>query len=249
MAKVLNLEGSPFPTLSSYRDGRPVAPSWKAGTVRSVLMRELYRGIHVWNRSRKRNSTWWHVDQHPRDAGEWKRTPWEHCRIVDDALWNRVQERHRAIQERTIRFGRGHLGGRPPRREVRNLLAGLARCGECGSGLVVETAGRGDHRLAAYTCRRYRHSPTRAELERYVVEPARATAIFCANALRIATEVMHEAVLQAVEEHVLIPEAVELVVQLSERDNHTDRREQLERAAERYRTTAEGGLAGDRGGR
>jgi hypothetical protein len=37
-----------------------------------------------------------------------------------------------------VRFESGYLSGRPPKNEVVNLLAGLATCGECGGGIIVE---------------------------------------------------------------------------------------------------------------
>jgi len=51
----------------------------------------------------------------------------------------------------------------------------------------------------------------------------------CANALRINVEDVNEAVLRAVEEHALTPEAVEQVIHLSERDDVTELQDKLGR--------------------
>ena len=90
-----------------------------------------------------------------------------------------------------------------------NLLAGLATCGVCGGGLVVETSDRKRGRQKEYVCHRRRKNGT------------------CDNAVRIEVETMNEAVLQAIEEHALTPEAIEQVVQLTERDEMRDQQDAL----------------------
>ena len=78
-----------------------------------------------------------------RPESEWIRVPAEHLRIVPEELWLRVQARRQALDARTLRAENGRLGGgRPPKHEPRNLLAGLAACALCGGGLVVETSAR-----------------------------------------------------------------------------------------------------------
>ena len=201
VAKTLNLEGLPSPELLKYRDSRPVAAGWKAGTIRSLVSRELYRGVHVWNRSRKRDQVWGDVDQKPRPQSEHKRTDWPWCRIVSDELWENAQRRRRDVESRSVRFKSGHLGGRPRRNEVINLLAGLASCRLCGGGMVVETSARMGGRVYEYACRTRRHQGT------------------CPNIKRVDREVVHEAVLVGMEEHVLVPGRVEEFIQLTERDD------------------------------
>ena len=55
-----------------------------------------------------------------------------------------------------------------------------------------------------------------------VVETSRRKNGTCDNAVRIDVETMNEAVLQAIEEHAVTPEAIEQVVQLTERDEMRD---------------------------
>jgi hypothetical protein len=89
-------------------------------------------------------------------------------------------------------------------------VEGIASCGLCGGGLVVETSSRKGGRLPEYVCHRHRHNGT------------------CPNGLRMPLAEMNDAVLQAIEEHALTPEAVEQVVLLTERDDARDRRAELE---------------------
>jgi hypothetical protein len=130
-------------------------------------------------------------------------------RIVPDDLWKRVASRRKDTEGRAIRFESGRMSGRPPKTPTQNLLAGLATCGVCGGGLIVDTNSRKNRRVVEYVCARHRHNGT------------------CPNALRIHVEDMNEAILQAVEEHVFTPEAVEQVIALTERDEVRERQDQL----------------------
>jgi DNA invertase Pin-like site-specific DNA recombinase len=47
---------------------------WVGSTVRDVLLRELYRGVIVWNQTRKRDR-WGQHHQHARPESEWMRVP------------------------------------------------------------------------------------------------------------------------------------------------------------------------------
>jgi site-specific DNA recombinase len=214
IAKQLTAEGAPAPKPFVRKDAFGLSPvgAWVPSTVRSVLRREDYRGVYVWNKTRKRDA-WGAVKQRPRPASEWQRTPLPEWRIVSDEVWQEVATRIKEIEGRAVRFTNGRLAGRPPRRAVTNLLAGLGSCGVCGGGLVVETYTQAKHKPRAphYVCARRRANGS------------------CANALRIPLATMHEAVLQAVEAHALTPEAVEQVVRLSERDDLTDRKQTLDR--------------------
>jgi len=184
---------------------------WAPSSVRAVLTRELYRGVIVWNRSRKRPVTWGQVDQRPRPESDWLRIPAEHLRIVDEQLWRRVQARRKDTEGRAVRFASGRMSGRPPKLAPVNLLAGLATCALCGGGLIVETSPRKRGRKPEYVCHRHRANGT------------------CPNALRIPVADMNEAVLQEIEKHVLTPGAIEQVIHLSERDDVADRQTALGR--------------------
>jgi hypothetical protein len=206
IAKRLTLERAVQP---KPPQGREPVPYWASATVRDILGRELYRGAVVWNRTKKRDD-WGAVKTQARPADEWMRMQDESLRIIPDSLWKRVASRRKDTEGKTIRFSSGRMSGRPPKTPVQNLLAGLATCGACGGALVVDTSSRKHGRVAAYVCYRRRHNITT-----------------CANALRIPVAEMNEAVLQAVEEHIFTPEAIENVITLTERDDLRERQDLL----------------------
>jgi site-specific DNA recombinase len=210
IAKELTNEGADTAKPVPRRDGLSPVHGWSPSTVRTILTREIYHGVIVWNKSRKRNS-WGKVDQKARPESEWIRTPAEHLRVVPEDLWRRVDSRRREVAGRAVRFAGGRISGRPPKHATKNLLAGLATCSECGGGLVVETSPRKRGRVPEYVCHRHRHNGT------------------CPNALRVPIAEVNEAVLQAVEAHALTPEAIEQVVQMTERDDVEERQSRLAR--------------------
>ncbi len=213
IAKTLAQEGAPAPTPFIRKDPTKVQPiiGWSPSTVRAILTRELYHGVIVWNKTRKRPITWGQVDQRPRPERDWLRTPAEHLRIIDEALWQRVAARRQDTEGRAVRFASGRISGRPPKTPAQNLLAGLATCALCGGGLTIETAPAKRGRVSEYVC--YRHRVNGG----------------CANTLRMPVAEVNEAVLQAVEEHALTPEAIEQVIGLSERDDVAERQHALAR--------------------
>jgi hypothetical protein len=180
--------------------------------VRGILTRETYRGVIIWNKTRKRNS-WGKWAPSDRPESDWIRTAAESLRIIDEPLWRRVEARRKETEGKAVRFESGRLSGRPPRHATVNLLAGLATCAVCGGGLVVETGGKKRGRIPEYLCHRHRTNGT------------------CTNALRVSVVEMNEAVLQAVEEHALTPEAIEQVIFLTERDDAAEQQHTLDREA------------------
>jgi site-specific DNA recombinase len=183
---------------------------WSPSTVRGVLTRETYRGVVVWNKTRKRNS-WGKWAPTDRPESDWVRTSAERLRIIEEPLWQRVAARRQETEAKAVRFASGRISGRPPKHATVNLLAGLATCAICGGGLVVETGGKKRGRIPEYVCHRHRTNGT------------------CANALRISVAEMNEAVLQAIEEHALTPEAIEQVILFTERDDVADQQQKLDR--------------------
>jgi hypothetical protein len=168
--------------------------------MRSVLFRELYHGVKIRNKTCKKNA-WGKKDVRKRPKSEGEYVTLEHLRLVPEDLWRRVAARREETEGRSVRLKGGRLAGRPPKDAVQNLLAGLATCGGCGGGMVVERSNNRKGRYAYYMCHRRRHHGSS-----------------CTNALRIPVTDMNEAVLRAIEEHVLTPEAIESVIALTERD-------------------------------
>jgi site-specific DNA recombinase len=89
IAKLLTLEGAPEPKHYARADGLEPIAGWAASTVRSVLTRETYRGVVIWNKTRKRND-WGKWAPTDRPESEWIRAEVDHLRIIDDDLWRRV---------------------------------------------------------------------------------------------------------------------------------------------------------------
>jgi site-specific DNA recombinase len=210
IAKLLTDEGAPEPHHARRTDGLSSVKGWSPSTVRGILLRETYRGIVVWNKTRKRDNygQWAPTD---RPKSEWITTAVPSLRIIDEGLWKRVESRRRDTEGRTLRFESGRISGRPPKHAPVNLLAGLATCGACGGGLIVERSNNKKGRYAYYICHRHRATGT------------------CTNALRLPVDDMNETVLQSVEEHALTPEAVEQVLLAAERDDEQDARKALDR--------------------
>jgi hypothetical protein len=195
------------------RVSRPIARSnddWAPSTIRAILSRELYRGVIVWNKTKKRDD-WGMVKQKARPESEWRREKAEHLRLIPDALWLRVRARRQETEGRAARFTSGRLSGRPPKTPTANLLSGLATCGICGGGFTITTGPRKRGRQPEYVCYRRRQNGT------------------CQNELRMPVAEMNEQILQHVEEHALTPEAVELVINLSEREDATELQAKLAR--------------------
>jgi len=102
----------------------------KEGT--GLLHNPLYRGTVIWNRRK-----WVHNPETNRRVpqllpeSEWIVTEQPALRIVDQALWDKVQARRKSRPE--MKKGTPVLNGK-------YLLSGLLICGECGSRFVVADA-------------------------------------------------------------------------------------------------------------
>lgn len=132
IVQMLNEEGAVSPRAQR---GRPHA--WCPSSVHEVLYREMYRGVIVWNQSRKRDS-WGRHRQRPREASEWMRIEAPDLRVIPDTQWAAVHERlsrRRAVYlERTG----GKAYGRPMAGTISPyLLTGFVSCGCCGASMLV----------------------------------------------------------------------------------------------------------------
>lgn len=170
--------------------GKRVSPprnrtgSWSPPAIREILHRRLYHGEIVWGKTT-------HTDRNGRagvvvrrDERDWQTQQAEELKIVDDTLWDAVQARLRASNEKFLRDSRGKLWGKPEMRlEGRYLLSGLARCGVCGWNLAVLGGVR-----RVYGCT---HSFKRG---------------VCANDLTQRVDLVDTAFLAAIEKDVLTPE-------------------------------------------
>ncbi len=181
IAKALNAEGIPG------SKGRP----WQDTTIRGhatrrtgLLRNDLYSGRLVWNKQHfvKDPHTGKRLAR-PNPQDQWIIKAVPDLRIVDDALWHRVQERLDSIRSsapvskaRKTRFWE--------HRRERHLLTGLLHCSTCGSPL----ASVGKDYLA---CGRARRTGT------------------CNNSRGIRRREIEEAVLDCIKENLMQPQLVE----------------------------------------
>jgi hypothetical protein len=148
IAKTLNAERAVCPR---PQQDRPAG--WSPSTVRDVLHRDLYRGVLVWNRTKKRDRTG-DVAPSRRDPSQWVRVERPDLGIISDDEWNAAHARiQRARASQSVALVDRLVRGRD--RESKYLLAGFARCASCGGTLSVLTRQHGKRRVPLYGCLAY----------------------------------------------------------------------------------------------
>jgi DNA invertase Pin-like site-specific DNA recombinase len=190
IAKSLNAERAPSPR---PQQARPAG--WAPSSVREILHRELYRGVIIWNKTRKRDR-WGQHRQTDRPESEWMRRQAPELRIVPDVLWNAVQSRITGIRDHLAAVSNGRAGVRHRDIESKYLLPGFARCASCGGTFCIMTRKYGTRRAAFYGC-----------LAHY-----KRGATVCANGLTLPMERIDEAVLSTLAGDVLKPAIVDAVI-------------------------------------
>jgi site-specific DNA recombinase len=122
-------------------------PRWYSNTIRNMLRNESYAGRTFFNRTRwttRRSGTGGKPRRAPvaRPSDEWIEIPGASPRIVDEALWQRVQE-ILADSER-----------KPKHTKIRIYpMRGRLRCGVCGSAMVGQTMTSKGREYRYYGCR------------------------------------------------------------------------------------------------
>ena len=84
IAKRLNAEGAVSPRAQQGR-----IRAWSPSSVHEVLYRERYRGVIVWDQTRKRDR-WGQAHRETRPKEEWVRVDAPELRIVDEDLWEPI---------------------------------------------------------------------------------------------------------------------------------------------------------------
>lgn len=191
IAKTLNAAGAPAPRA---QQGRPKA--WAPSSVHEALYRDLYRGVIVWNRTRKRNA-WGQARQRARPDAEWMRMDAPHLRIVSDDLWRAAHARLTESRGRYLRATDGRLYGRPRDDESAYLLTGFCRCASCGAVFHVRTRQHGRTRAHFFGCSGYWR---------------RGTTV-CENRAEVPLAHADDAVLAAIEAQVFAPGIVDAVIE------------------------------------
>lgn len=187
IAKKLNAEAILAPQPPRTRQVR----AWAYSSVYEMLRNERYRGVLVWNRTRKeRNPETGRKTSRPRPEAEWLRVDVPEWRIVSEELWQAVQKR---TEEMRKHFGAKTAPGLTRGAHSRYLFSGLLTCGECGAKMVI-VSGSGLRGYAKYGCPSHRYRGT------------------CANGLMIRYEILEQQMLAGLEARVLKPEMVEYAV-------------------------------------
>jgi len=191
IAKALNEAHAPAPRA---QQGRPV--SWAPSSIRAVLYRELYRGVIVWNQTRKRNP-WGLKKTSDRPRADWVHVPAPTLRIVPEDLWIEAHARLADSRATYLRGNGGHLYGRPAfGGEAKYLLTGFARCDVCGGTIYVRSRSHGKQRAFFYGCTSY-HLRGRS---------------VCTNHLEVPMAKVDETLLAALEGDILQPAIIERAI-------------------------------------
>ena len=128
---------------------------WNKYTVRSMLYNERYRGVVIWNRTRKTiNPETGRKVSRPRPRAEWRRQEIPELRMVPEDLWTAVHGR----LSRMNRTDTAKIGGvcRSPNAY---LFSGMLACGVCGGSMVI-CSGGGKRGYVKYGCHEHRKSGT-----------------------------------------------------------------------------------------
>jgi hypothetical protein len=185
----LNAERIPPPR---PRKGRQF-PTWCPTAIREMLLRELYVGRAVWNRSRfiKRPGTN-HRIRRGRPQSEWKFLDRPELRIVSDELWLAVRQRFEKVK--AAYPGHGNGGGFLVRSATSSyLFSGLLKCGVCGGNLVIVTGNKGRHRR--YGCSQHYYRGT------------------CANAVTERQEWLEQRLIRELQEQVLQRQVIDFALE------------------------------------
>ena len=188
ITKTLNAEHVPPPR---KRAGKHDA-TWCHNAIREMLRNEMYVGRLIWNRSRyvKQPGTNKRL-RRMRPTSEWITVEKPDLRIVDDVLWDRVQQRIAWVNEK-YNYG-NHPGLLHRAATSPNLLTGFMKCGVCGNNLTI-VSGRGKSGHPRYGC------------------PFNANRGACTNGLKERADILEERLFSELQDAVLRPEAIEYAV-------------------------------------
>lgn len=145
LAKDLNARGVPSPKAGTRGTG-----TWSPSSIRPMLMRPRYTGRIIWGKKQKTYKKGTKV-RILRPESEWTKVDSPQLRIIDDALWAKVQARFES--QKHVSGKCGPTGPKPV-----FLLVGLGRCSVCGGAMGAENkrwGSNGQTRLLYY-CRKHR---------------------------------------------------------------------------------------------
>jgi len=123
--------------------------AWTFQTINQILQNQIYNGVYVRNRIRRvRNYNTGKRDARPASPDDLVTLDVPHLRIVDADLWDTVQRVRRDRSTKSF----WKQGDRSTITRKLHPFAGLFRCSECGSKLIICGSGkRGDRSLVCST--------------------------------------------------------------------------------------------------
>ena len=189
IAATLNSECVPPPRA---RAGRPNA-TWCPTAIREMLYRELYVGRIIWNSSRfvKVPGTNKRV-RRARPQGEWRITQRDDLRIIDQELWQKVQDRLTHLKDSYAAHRRPGLLLRSATSKY--LFSGLLKCGQCGGNLVIVTHNGPGGQYRKYGCSQHFYRGA------------------CSNNLLERQDWLEKRLLDELQTQVLKPEAIDYAI-------------------------------------
>ena len=179
-------DGTPswFRCLAIYR-------AWSRYTIREMLHNERYRGVLVWDRTKKvRNPETGRKISRARPESEWTRVEVPALRIVPEELWKAAHAKNAEVNA----LGITRLGGLCRTQRSRTyLFSGILVCGKCGSSMVIVSGG-GKRGYVKYGCHSHKHNGV------------------CDNNWTIRRDRLEEQLLGATEEKALRPSIIDYLV-------------------------------------
>ena len=159
---------------------------WTRNAIQRILTNERYRGKQIWGQTAyERRPGTNRVVKRPRPREQWQVMDHPELRIVEEDLWQRVQDRRAAVGKLLKVTPRGLARGRNGAYS-QYLLVGLSRCQTCGKGFTIISTGHGSPR---YGCPNSWHNGRDA----------------CNNRMTIMAKVADPAVLQGLQDALLQP--------------------------------------------
>lgn len=157
IAKTLNEKQIPPPGVYKEMQGlnyrNPNAEStasrqWRDSSIYYILRQEVYTGAIVQGKSK--NLSYKNKKRVKLPKSEWIVVPNMHEPIIDEDLWNAVQNLLKSRQGNDKQF-------KSDTKEI-NPLRGIVHCKECGSGMWRMSYQSGENRYKYYRCRTVKNS-------------------------------------------------------------------------------------------
>ena len=203
LARGLNSEGIPGPRGKAWT-GSTIRGHSKRGT--GILNNELYVGTRVWNRLRYvKNPETGKRASRLNTPDKWITKDQPELRIVDQALWDRVKARQKAISEtfENRQSENTSSNGLTRTRRRVHLLSGLLTCGICGGRYTVVSQDR-------YGCFNRTNRGT------------------CTNSRTIKRQVVEERLLSGLKDKLIDPQIVrDMIREMQAEANRKEREKRL----------------------